>query len=117
MKKIFILLLLVLTASCQTIIYGTSEKFDFNSNPSGAKVIINGVDMGKTPLPITLSKCDDYDVIFEKSGYLEQHHLLARNWSGTLSVVTTGFLTLIDEGSCAVFKYNQKNITANLEKN
>ena len=117
MKKIFILLSLILIASCQSIISGTSEKFNFNSNPSGAKVFINGVEMSQTPLTIALSKCEDYDIIFEKSGYAEQHYLLARSWSGVLSVILTGPVSIIDETSCAVFKYNQKNITADLEKN
>lgn len=48
--------ILCLFNSCATIFTGTSQNIHFNSEPKGARIIINGLEMGRTPASIKLSK-------------------------------------------------------------
>ncbi|NIO49571.1 MAG: PEGA domain-containing protein [Candidatus Aminicenantes bacterium] len=36
--------------NCATIISGTSQKIPVTSNPSGAKIIVDGIEVGNAPL-------------------------------------------------------------------
>ncbi|MGB4133123.1 MAG: PEGA domain-containing protein, partial [Tenuifilaceae bacterium] len=60
MKKLFLLALLfiaILLSACATIFLGTKQKIRFDSEPRGARVIINGVDSGEsTPCKIKIPR-------------------------------------------------------------
>ena len=50
--KLFSLLLLssaILMNGCATILTGSSDNINFTSEPSGAKIVLDGLDIGKTP--------------------------------------------------------------------
>lgn len=111
----FTILLLIIASSC-TFIRGSEEKLTFNTNPNGAKVIIDGKESGITPLSIKLSRCADHNVIFEKKGYEDHYMLLDRKWEAYSSVILFGPLTVIDETSCASYTFNAENFTIDLEK-
>ena len=56
--------------NCATIIRGTSQKIPVTSNPSGAKVTVDGKEMGYAPLILKLKKKKKSHVIrIEKQGY------------------------------------------------
>ena len=70
----FILLILLLCSfimynGCATIFSGGKDQVDLSSEPSGAKVLVNGQDRGKTPLTLSLKKGKEYMVDFVKDGY------------------------------------------------
>lgn len=72
MKKIIIyfLILTFLTYSgCATIFTGSNETVSLSSEPSGAKVLVNGNDEGKTPLALKLKKGKEYSIEFVKDGF------------------------------------------------
>ena len=85
MKKnlIFILLLVsilgFLLNSCATIFSGTGQVINFNSNPQGAEVIVNGNSINQiTPCHIELARKvkvskynlkNEYTYVFRKDGY------------------------------------------------
>jgi hypothetical protein len=79
-KGIIILLIGIVSASCATILSGTKQEIRFNSSPSGAKVIVNGKDMGlTTPCVATLKRKvkpgnynnrNEYHYLFLKEGYI-----------------------------------------------
>lgn len=59
MKKITLLLVsIILFSSCASIFTGASRSVLFESNPSGAKVYVNGFEKGITPAQIKV-KADD----------------------------------------------------------
>ena len=117
MKKIVILLFVIgFTSSCQTIVRGSKEMVNINTNPEGAKVTIDGNESGITPLSINLSRCIDHNIIFEKNGYTDSHILLTRKWDAFISVIAFGPLSVIDETSCASQVFINKEIDVILQK-
>lgn len=72
MKKLityFLILDFVAFSGCATIFSGSNETINFNSEPQGARVIINGSEEGKTPLAARLRKGKDYIIEYIKDGY------------------------------------------------
>ena len=60
-KKLSILTMvgmLLLTTSCASIFTGAKRSVLFESDPSGAKVMVNGFEKGTTPVQIKV-KADD----------------------------------------------------------
>ncbi len=64
-------LVVFLFVGCATIIHGTHQNITVNSSPSGAKVIVQGIEKGKTPTVINLPRGESGNLIlhFEKEGY------------------------------------------------
>jgi len=62
-------ILITSTTACATLFGAKSADVDLNSNPSGAKIYVNGEMMGTTPLNINLSKDQNYSIQFKKPGY------------------------------------------------
>jgi hypothetical protein len=66
-------LVLVLTMSgCATIVDGTSQPVTFNSEPNRAKILINGVQVGVTPLTIQVKRAKNTMIVAKKDGYEPQ---------------------------------------------
>lgn len=68
MKYLLVFSLLTLT-NCASVIKGTSQVLTFNSNPSGAEIIIDGMSMGRTPLSVPLAKNKYSTITVKKDGY------------------------------------------------
>jgi hypothetical protein len=60
---------LFLLQSCATIVQGTSQKIPVTSAPIGARVLVDGKDMGTTPLTLKLGKKKPRVIRIEKEGY------------------------------------------------
>ena len=72
MKKfilVFLAFSFVLYSGCATIFSGSNADITFNSEPQGAKLIINGANHGITPVTLKLKKGLDYAVEFIKEGF------------------------------------------------
>lgn len=64
------ILFIPLLTSCASIVKGGPQSVTFNSEPTGATVIVNGRTMGATPLTVSLErKGGDQSITFEKDGY------------------------------------------------
>ena len=63
------ILSLVAVSGCATIFTGTTQKINFSSEPTGAKIFINGVEEGTAPLTATLKKGNEYSIDFKLEGY------------------------------------------------
>ena len=69
----FSLMVIALTASaCATIVDGTSQLVTFNSEPNRAKILINGVQVGVTPLTIQVKRAKNTMIVAKKDGYEQQ---------------------------------------------
>lgn len=72
MKIIFksILLLSVLSlSSCATIISGSRQNVEIASEPSSAKVYINEIEVGNTPVQQNLKRNQEYNLVLKLDGY------------------------------------------------
>ena len=62
--------LVALLIGCATIMRGTSQSIAVNSNPSGAKVIVMGMEKGTTPAVVKVSRKETNLIIrLQKDGY------------------------------------------------
>ena len=72
-SKFIILLILLFSfifySGCATIFSGSREDVKFTSEPSEAKVMVNGSDKGNTPVTVSLKKGKDYEIQIVKDGY------------------------------------------------
>lgn len=63
------LALAILLNGCGMMFLGSSDYVDVKTRPAGATVLIDGVDMGKTPIELELETNKSYIVILRKDGY------------------------------------------------
>ena len=85
MKKGILLGLLcigILSASCATIMLSTEQEVGISSNPAGAKVTNNGLELGKTPLVVDLKRKNNHKIKIELEGYQPYEIPLVRKTSG-----------------------------------
>lgn len=72
LKKISIFTLaalFLLYSGCATIFSGGKEDISLSSEPSGAKVLVNGQNEGVTPTTLAFKKGKEYTIEFVKDGY------------------------------------------------
>lgn len=68
----FISMLLVFVFAlegCATIFSGSYDEVDLSSEPTGAKILVNGKDEGNTPMTVRLKKSKEYTIEFVKDGF------------------------------------------------
>lgn len=58
-----------LVQNCATIARGTSQKIPVTSNPIGARIIVDGEEMGNAPLNLKLKRKKSHVIRIEKQGY------------------------------------------------
>jgi hypothetical protein len=62
--------IIIFTANgCATILKGSTDTVSFSSDPSGAKVYVNGSLMGTVPIQLELKSNQTYTIEFRKEGY------------------------------------------------
>ncbi|MBU2043922.1 MAG: PEGA domain-containing protein [Candidatus Omnitrophica bacterium] len=81
MFKRFICILVMLffiigITGCATLFKAKTRTVDFDSDPQGATVYINGNRMGKTPMPLNLSNKTAVTVTFKKEGYEDKTYII-----------------------------------------
>ena len=77
--------------NCATIIRGTSQKIPVTSNPTGAKIIVDGEEMGYAPLNLKLKRKKSHVIRIEKQGYNPLEIRTTRKTSAGLSVFANIF--------------------------
>ena len=94
-----LVLSIFLFQNCATIIRGKSQKIPVTSNPIGAKIIVNGIEIGNTPIELKLKRKKSHLIRIEKQGYNPFEIRITRKSSLVLSIlgnlffgVASGFL-------------------------
>lgn len=59
----------LLFQSCMTLFHWTSQEIPVTSYPLGAKIIVDGEEMGSTPLNLKLARKREHEIRIEKEGY------------------------------------------------
>jgi len=118
--KAFIMLALALHfASCATLFKGTTQEVNFNSSPQKARVLVNGSDMGETPVSLKLESNKNYTIEFRAEGYKPRAYSIT-NHVGAGWIIFDVFAGLvgviIDAATGAWYSLDQKNVDAILEK-
>jgi len=76
--------------NCATILSGTSQTIPVTSDPLGAKVIIDGKDMGRTPLVLKLKRKKGHFIRIEKQGYIPLTIIITRKTSAPILISILG---------------------------
>ena len=84
-KGIGILLILFMTSGCATIINSPSQKIPVSSNPSGARVEVDGTGSYKTPITIKLERKRDHVLIVSKEGHEQEQVVIMHVISGAVA--------------------------------
>lgn len=104
-------------SGCATIVSGRHQKVDFQSNPSGATVTVNGAERGVTPLSLKLRRKDTHVVKIVKEGYIEETRMTKQgyNWWDLGSALLLGVIGIaIDLVSGAAYKITPDHINVEL---
>ena len=124
MKKIIlffcgILIALCLTG-CATIMTGTNHVLTVNSNVENAKVYVNGIYRGETPIRLDLPTNEKvYTIKLEAKGYVPYTEVLQRKASGWVwgNIFLGGIIGLgVDMATGGLYIYDKDNISGNLNK-
>lgn len=112
------LLFAFLLSGCATVFTGTKDRLYFDSNPSGAKVIIDGVHICTTPCNETVSRSlSNKDAEFVLEGYKTKVVSLDKKFN-VISLVNIiapiGFLVDLATGS--IYEYDRKQYNIEMER-
>ena len=90
--------------NCMTIIKGTSQKIPVTSNPIGARITVDGKEMGTTPLRIKLKRSKSHSIRAEMPGYNPLEIKMNHKFLGTsLALSVLGNYLVL--GSLAAFLF------------
>ena len=110
--------LMLILSGCATIVDGSSQPVTFNSEPSRAKIFINGANVGVTPLTIQVQRSKTTVVVAKKEGYEEQQIPLQTKLNGYFwgNILSGGFLgSTVDYASGSMVEYSPNMYFLSLE--
>lgn len=125
----FSFLALFLLGSCASIIHGPNQSIDFSSQPTGAKIFIDGKEYGITPKTVDLkrkgrlkgeiSSKKEYAVKVELEGFYPYEVKLKREMDGWFlgNIIFGGLIgIIIDASNGAMYKLNPDQVIAQMGK-
>lgn len=118
-KAFFMLVVSFYFVGCATLFKGTTQEVNFNSNPQKARVIVNGVEMGETPVVLKLETKKTYTIEFQAEGYKPKTYTITNHVGAgwvILDVLAGLVGVIIDAATGAWYSLDQSNINAVLEK-
>lgn len=97
----FVLITIVSFTSCATLINGRDQKVTIVSEPAGAIALVDGKEVGSTPVVVTLPRKEDHLVTVSKEGYQEEDADVKRKLSGVtlLYLLPGGSLGLLADAA------------------
>ena len=118
-KLILVSVSMFFLAGCATIFSSSSDPVAFNSVAEGAKVQINGMNVGKTPVTVPVKRSiSPPQVLLKLDGYESQYIMLQNSFApvGLLNIFFwPGFI--VDAATGAMMKYEPQSYEIELDKN
>ena len=117
MRSILVAASIAALTGCATIMHGTSQDIGFQSSPTNAKVLVDGLPMGNTPVVAKLSRKDNHIVKMNLDGYQPFEATLTRGTSGWVwaNVVFGGLVGLaVDAMSGGLYNLTPNQISGQL---
>ncbi len=122
MKKIiliFSILSLFLFYSCGTIINGSNQSINVSSTPISASVVVDGVEVGQTPMTVKLARDNNHTLKLELDGYEPKVIMVTRKTSGWFigNCLFGGLIGMgIDALSGGMYKLEPEEVNSELQK-
>lgn len=116
--RLSLLLLAMVYSGCATVLDGSSQPVNIDSSPHGARIYVNGIEVGTTPLSMQMKRSKSTMILAKKNGYEDQQLALQTKINGTfwVNILTGGpFGSTTDYASDAMVEYspNMYHITLN----
>ena len=107
----------VITSGCASIFTGTSDPITFESQPDGAKVQINGMRVGRTPVTALVKRSlSAPQVKISLDGY-EPQNIMIQNSFNSIAILDIFFWPgfIIDAATGSIMKYSILNYHVRLD--
>lgn len=116
--RLSILVLAMVSSGCATILDGSSQPVNIDTSPHGARIYVNGIEVGTTPLSMLMKRSKSTMILAKKNGYEDQQLALQTKINNTfwVNILTGGpFGSTTDYASDAMVEYspNMYHITLN----
>jgi hypothetical protein len=119
LKGAVILCCIKFAVGCATIIHGTGQNIQVNSDPDEAEIWIDGANYGNTPSRVFLSRKNDYYLVIKKEGFEDSATKIKRETSGWLlgNIVFGGLIGCgIDFSSGGAYDLHPDKFLVNLTR-
>lgn len=110
-------LAVLILSGCATIIHGSRQTVGISSNPSNAKVTIDGHSYGATPASALLTRKDNHLVKIDLPGYMPYETTLTRSVDGWIAgnIIFGGLIGLaVDAITGGMYKLSPDQIQSQL---
>lgn len=105
--------------NCATLFTGTRDNVTFSSDPSGASIVIEGIEYGKTPATISVKRpgIGDKQVTLKLEGYEPQTFILQKEFNA-VAILNLGDAIgwIIDLATGSLEKYSPLEYNFKLKK-
>lgn len=109
--------LAALVWGCGTIMHGTTQTVGIGSNPTGAKITVDGMELGVTPMMVDLKRKSSHLVHIELPGYLPFDTTITKSVSGWVfgNLIFGGIIGLaVDAVSGGLYELSPEQVQAGL---
>ena len=107
----------MLFSSCATLFTGTSDMISIDSSPVGAKILIDGLNVGKTPATIKVERSfNTRQVTLKLTGYENRVFILQREFNTVAILNMLGLVGwAVDVVTGSIYRYSPKNYDIELD--
>ena len=81
---------------CATILKQKTRVVNFDSNPQGADVYLDGDRVEQTPFPYSLSNLKSVNITFKKNGYMDKTYIINTEVGGGWVIADIFGLTIVN---------------------
>ena len=111
---------LLITPGCATIVQGEHQSIPVDTDPSGAVVLVNGIEVGQTPTVLSLDRDQEHEVVLQRDGYRDVTLRLDQDFDFVPAVVGNLFSFgifgfAVDYVTGAAYDLSPEQITRTLE--
>ncbi len=105
-----------LSVGCLMMFNGSDQRVGITSNPSGAKVTVDGNRTYTTPADVPMLRNANHTLDFEKDGYQPATQSLTSSLNGmfSLDVLLWGPLAFFDFANGSAYKLSSENLSVTL---
>lgn len=117
--RLSILVLAMVSSGCATILDGSSQPVAFDSSPLGARIFVNGAEVGRTPLSMMMRRSKTTMILAKKDGYEDQQLVLQTTTNGNFwrNILTGGPVgSTVDYFSDAMIEYSPNRYYISLNR-
>lgn len=111
--------LLLSSSGCATLFSGSKESVSINSDPSGATILIDGIEMGRTPATLHVRRAGlgSKTVTLRMPGYQDRSFVLQSTFNA-VSLVNVFFWPgfIVDALTGSITKYDPKTYTTTMDR-